>query len=348
MNIVVLAGGLSSERDVSFVTGDTVTKALRRCGHNVLMLDVFFGFGEEGDDLSDVFAKTEELSVEVKGIADEAPDIAAIKASRPDKSDCFFGPNIINVCRAADIVFIALHGSDGENGKVQATFDLFGIKYTGCNYLTSAIAMDKGIAKHIIKACGVPTPNGFVVKKSRRNENYDYPYPCVVKPASGGSSIGMSYVDGPDQLEAALDAAFVWGDEVMVEETIFGREFSVGILDGKALPVIEIAPVAGKYDYKNKYTAGAAVETCPADLDQETTERMQKYAQMVAEAIGINAYSRLDFLLNSKDNTPYCLEVNTLSGMTPTSLLPQEAAAAGLSYEQLCEEIIRLSLAKYN
>lgn len=348
MNIVVLAGGLSSERDVSFVTGDTVTKALRRCGHNVLLLDVFFGFGTENDDLGDVFEKTEELSVKVNGIPDKAPDLQAIKASRADKSECFFGTNIIDVCRMADIVFVALHGSDGENGKVQATFDLFGIKYTGCDYLTSAIAMDKGISKHIFKDCGVPVPAGFVMKKSKRDEKYDIPYPCVVKPASGGSSIGVSFVDSPDQIETALDAAFAWGDEVMIEEMIVGREFSVGILNGRALPVIEIAPVSGKYDYKNKYTAGAAVETCPAALDEETTKTMQKYAEIVAEALNITTYSRLDFLLNKRNNTPYCLEVNTLCGMTPTSLIPQEAAADGLSYEQLCEEIIRLSLAKYN
>lgn len=346
MNIVVLAGGLSSERDVSFVTGDTVTKALRRCGHQVVLLDAFFGFGQEGDDIWDVFSKAEEYSVTVKEIPQEAPNLAAIKASRPDKSNCFFGPNIINVCRMADIVFIALHGSDGENGKVQAAFDLFGIRYTGCNYLTSAIAMDKAICKNMIKDCGVPTPAGFVMKRSKRNEEYDIPYPCVVKPASGGSSIGVSFVDTPDQLEAALDSAFAWGDEVLIEECIKGREFSVGILNGQALPVIEIATVNGKFDYKNKYTKGATVETCPAELDEDITILMQQYAERVAAEIGVTTYSRLDFLLDA-NNVPYCLEVNTLSGMTPTSLLPQEAAAVGISYDNLCEEIIKLSMNKY-
>ena len=246
MNIVVLAGGLSTERDVSFKSGDMVCKALRSLGHRVLLLDVFLGYHDTEEDISDIFEHTEEASVEVSDIPDTAPDIAAVKASRADQSDCFFGPNVIAICRKADVVFMALHGENGENGKVQAAFDLFGIRYTGNGYLSSAIAMDKGISKEFFKSYGVPCPQGF----SLSVEEADAPrqplaYPCVVKPACGGSSIGVSIVHNETEYKKALADAFVWEDQVVIEDYIQGREFSVGVIEGKALPVIEIAPIQG-------------------------------------------------------------------------------------------------------
>ena len=147
-------------------------------------------------------------------------------------------------------------------------------------------------------------------------------------------------------MDAALDAAFEWEDEVVIEQFIQGREFSDGVIEGKALPVIEIAPKQGFYDYKNKYAAGSAVETCPADLSPEKTAEMQKYAQMAFLALGLTSYARMDFMMGA-DGSLYCLEANTLPGMTPTSLLPQEAAAVGIGYEELCEKLIEVSLKKY-
>ena len=170
--------------------------------------------------------------------------------------------------------------------------------------------------------------------------------PCVVKPCCGGSSIGVSVVRTEEEYGKALEEAFRWEEEVLIEEFIEGREFSVGVLDGEALPVIEIAPVEGFYDYKNKYKAGSAVETCPADLPEDIAERMQGYAVDVTKALGLGAYSRMDFLLNEK-NQMYCLEANTLPGMTSTSLLPQEAQAVGISFEDLCERLIHSSLERY-
>lgn len=347
MNIVVLAGGLSTERDVSFKSGDMVCKALRSLGHRVLLLDVFLGYHDTEEDISDIFEHTEEASVEVSDIPDTAPDIAAVKASRADQSDCFFGPNVIAICRKADVVFMALHGENGENGKVQAAFDLFGIRYTGNGYLSSAIAMDKGISKEFFKSYGVPCPQGF----SLSVEEADAPrqplaYPCVVKPACGGSSIGVSIVHNETEYKKALADAFVWEDQVVIEDYIQGREFSVGVIEGRALPVIEIAPIQGFYDYKNKYAAGSAVETCPADLPADITAQMQRYAEMVVEALGLETYSRMDFLLNEKDQI-FCLEANTLPGMTPTSLLPQEAAVIGVDFPALCQQIIDISLKRF-
>lgn len=350
MKIIVLAGGLSTERDVSFKTGDMVTKALRENGHQVILLDVFMGYSDKEENLEGIFERAEEVSVQVSGIPEIAPDLAKVKASRKDQSDNFFGPNVIALCRMADVVFMALHGENGENGKIQAAFDLFGIRYTGTGYLSSALAMDKGMAKQLFLANGIPTPKGIAVKKEEcpgSAKELGLTLPCVVKPCCGGSSIGVSIARTEEEFAAALVEAFRWEEKLVIEEYVEGREFSVGVLDGKALPVIEIAPVVGFYDYKNKYKAGSAVETCPAEIPADVTERMQMYAEKVAEVLGLDTYSRSDFLLNSR-NEMFCLEANTLPGMTPTSLLPQEAQVVGMNFNQLCEKIIELSLRKYH
>lgn len=349
MDIIVLAGGLSTERDVSFKTGGMVAKALKENGHRVILLDAFMGYSDREEDLTDIFARTDEVSVQPKDIPEIAPDLAAVKASRKDQSDCFFGPNVIRMCQMADIVFMALHGENGENGKLQAAFDLLGVKYTGSDYLSSAIAMNKGMAKKFFVEAGIPTPTGIAMTRENREDDVTklaLKLPCVVKPCCGGSSIGVTIVRDAAEFKAALDEAFRWENELVIEEYVEGREFSVGVMEGKALPVIEIAPIQGFYDYKNKYKAGSAVETCPADLPEEVAAQMRRYAEMVADVIGLDTYSRSDFLLNDKGEM-FCLEANTLPGMTPTSLLPQEAAVVGMNFNELCEKIIAISLAKY-
>lgn len=349
MKIVVLAGGLSAERDVSFKTGDMVAKALRENGHQVILLDVFMGYSDKKEDLAGIFEHSEAASVKVADIPETAPDLAKIKASRKDQSGNFFGPNVIELCQMSDIVFMALHGENGENGKIQAAFDLFGIRYTGTGYLGSALAMDKGMTKKLFEISGIPTPKSVSVEKAKRIDSVDeleINFPCVVKPCCGGSSIGVSIVYSADEFNEALDEAFRWENELIIEEYVDGREFSVGVIDYKALPVIEIAPVQGFYDYKNKYKAGSAVETCPAALPDKIAAKMQHYAEQVAEVLGLNTYSRTDFILN-KENEIFCLEANTLPGMTPTSLLPQEAGVVGMNFNQLCEKLIEISLQKY-
>lgn len=349
MKIVVLAGGLSTERDVSFKTGDMVARALRENGHQVIVLDVFMGYSDKKEDITGIFDRSEEVSVKVEGIPEVAPDLAKVKASRKDQSDNFFGPNVIEICQEADIVFMALHGENGENGKIQAVFDLFGVKYTGTGYLGSALAMDKGMAKKLFEHSHIPCPKGAAMKKEDRTDDVEtlgISLPCVVKPCCGGSSIGVSIAHTKEEFKAALDEAFRWENELIIEEYVEGREFSVGVIDFKALPVIEIAPVVGFYDYKNKYKAGSAVETCPADLPEEISTKMQYYAEQVARVLGLDTYSRTDFLLNKK-NEIFCLEANTLPGMTPTSLLPQEANVIGMNFNQLCERLIEISLRKY-
>lgn len=344
MNIVVLAGGVSSERDVSLVSGKGVYNALKERNHNVVLLDVFFGY--EGD-ISNIFELDRDWAVDINAIATAEPDIKKIKASRKNKSNELFGENVINICKMADIVFMALHGDCGENGKIQATFDLFDIKYTGTDYFSSALAMDKSVTKSIFIQHGVSTPEGFVLYKDsevKKPENF----PCVVKICNGGSSIGVYFVEEESQYENALQEAFKYEDKVVVEQYIKGKEYTDCVIEGVALPIVSIEPVNGRYDYSNKYQAGSTIETCPAVISAELTKRIQDEAVKAYNALGIRTYARMDFLYDEDKDEVYCLEANTLPGMTPTSLIPQEAAAIGKSYGELCEWIIDISMKKYN
>lgn len=339
MKIVVLAGGISTERDVSLISGTMIYKALKEKGHQVILLDVFLGY--EGNT-EGIFEKEEDWAREIEGIKEENPDIEKVKAMRPDGDKIFFGPNVISICQSADVVFMALHGENGENGKIQACFDLMGIKYTGTDYLSSAICMDKGLTKEMFALHGVPTPKGICLKKGQEDKR-EVPLPCVVKACCGGSSVGVCIATDENEYEKAKEEAFRYDNEVVIEQYIKGREFSVGVIEGRALPIIEIAPISGFYDYKNKYQAGSTIETCPAVLSEEKTNEMQKYAEDAFRILRLKNYARMDFMM-SENGELYCLEANTLPGMTPTSLLPQEAQAEGTSYGDLCEEIIRISL----
>lgn len=339
MNIVVLAGGISTERDVSLISGKMIYQAVRKNGHKAVLLDVFLGY--EGKDIQDIFDK-EDWDAQSAKIGETNPDIEQIKALRPDWKKNFFGPNVIAICQSADVVFMALHGENGENGKIQACFDLMGITYTGSDYVSSALSMDKGLTKDIFAQYGVPAPKGIRLKKGEKDSG-TVPFPCIVKACCGGSSVGVGIARNAQEYEAAKEEAFRYDEEAIIEQYIEGREFSVGVLDGSALPVIEIAPLTGFYDYKNKYQAGSAIETCPAELSEEKTKEMQRYAEMAFLALRLKNYARMDFMMG-KDGSIYCLEANTLPGMTPTSLLPQEAAALGISFEQLCEKLIEVSL----
>lgn len=350
MKIVVLAGGLSTERDVSLASGAGICRTLRERGHEAFLLDVYLGFPYDADKLEEVFTLPGAGLEIAEGIKTTEPDLAAIKASREDQSDCFLGPNVIDICRLADIVFMGLHGDVGENGKLQATFDILGIRYTGPNYLGSALAMDKGIAKKIFKMSGVPTPLGTSIKKVQKDvalAELGLSLPVVVKPCSGGSSIGVYIVNTEEEYREAIEKSFKYEDEVVIEPYIKGREFACGIIDGKALPVIEIIPKTGFFDYANKYQAGATEEICPAPIPDEIAEKMQRATELAFKSLKLDIYSRADFLLDENGDI-YCLEVNTLPGMTATSLLPQEAKAAGIEYGELCELIIKKSLERYN
>lgn len=350
MKIVVLAGGLSTERDVSITSGSQVAKALKEKGHKVVLLDVFMGIEEKIDNIDTLFEEGYDFTKSITGVSKEIPDLEKIKAMRKDQSDCLFGENVIDICKSADICFLALHGGVGENGQLQAALDMLGIKYTGAGYLGSAIAMDKGITKAVFLHGNVPTPASKLYKKEALTngelENWA-DFPCVVKPCSAGSSVGVSIVESKNDFEKAMIDAFKYEGQVLVEQYIKGREFSIGVLGGRALPIIEIIPKTGFYDYVNKYQAGNTEEICPAVLDEATTKLLQNEACHAYKELHLESYARIDFLLDENDGKIYCLEANTLPGMTPMSLLPQEAKADGIDFPELCEKIVELSIKKY-
>lgn len=348
MNIVVLAGGLSTERNVSIASGKMVYDALKSKGNKTILLDVYLGY--TGDNTDNLFETGYDFT-EITGIDKETePDLTEIAKNRGYESNAFLGKNVIELCQKADIVFMALHGENGENGKLQATFDIMGIKYTGSGYLGSAIALNKGLTKTVLENGGIKTPKGTAYtmqdKLNGEPQKWNY-FPCVVKPCSGGSSVGVYIVQNQNEYMQAIEKAFEYENEVLVEQYVKGREFSVGVIAGKALPIIEIRPKQGFYDFKNKYNSGLTDEICPAELDESKTREMQSYAERAFSLLYLETYARIDFLMDTNDNM-YCLEANTLPGMTNTSLLPQEAMANGTDFETLCMDIIEKSLKKYN
>lgn len=342
MKIVVLCGGLSNERDVSITSGSCVARSLRERGHSVVLLDMFLGYGGDCSDPTKLF---DEQQQDLRySVGEETPDIASLIASGDGSR---LGKNVISICRAADIVFLALHGEDGEDGKIQATLDMYGVKYTGSGYLGSALAMNKELSKTLFNAAGIPTAPAITLRKGEGIQASPW-IPCVVKPCSGGSSVGTSIVRTQEEFSAALEFAFKYEDDVLVEKYIKGRELTVGVMDGKAMPSIEIVLKNGWYDYKNKYQAGFAEEICPAPISSEDEERLGRLAERVSKALMVDVYCRADFIMDDDDGEIYCLEANTLPGMTPTSLVPQMAAEQGMSYGELCEKIITLSMRKYD
>ena len=343
MKIVVLAGGLSPERNVSLSSGSLICQALRDRGHQVALVDLFFGVEDLGAD--GLLPYRQPIPEAFKRVSRQAPDLKQVRASRGDKSPSAIGPGVLELCAGADIVFLALHGTCGEDGRIQAALDLLGVPYTGSGCLASAIAMDKDLTKRLV-AGRVTTPDWQVV--TVRPDNLEAltretALPVVVKPIDSGSSIGVYIAKDRLELRRALEESIRLGGRTVLEQYIQGREIQVAVLDGKALPSIEIIPQAEFYDYENKYQPGAALEVCPAQIPQEWEQAVGQAALKVFELVGLSVYARADFIV-TPDGKPYFLEINTLPGMTPTSLVPQEAAAVGISYGELCQIIVESSL----
>ena len=321
MKIAVLCGGLSPERNVSISSGTKIAGALQESGHQVVLLDMFFGLEDYSGDIAAIFDNPPALGG--THIDESAPDLESVRAQRKLRSPSLFGEHVLEVCAMADIVFLALHGRTGEDGRVQATLDLLGIPYTGSGYLGSAIAMDKDLTKRVVAPLGVKTPAWMLVESDGMDIDAvcaQVKLPCVVKPDDSGSSIGVSIANDEQELRAALEAAAREGSRILIEQYIRGREVQIGILGDKALPSIEIIPA-------------------------ETEQRLADAALTVFHALNLSAYSRADFILDAEGEL-WFLEINTLPGMTPTSLVPQEAAAVGISYSELCEQIIAAALHK--
>ena len=348
MKIVVLGGGISTERHVALVTGTSVCRALRSLGHKAICVDMFLGLEDYDGPLADAFDAPDGFCGQV-AIEKTAPDLEAVKASRRDQSPSRLGKNVLEICRLADCVFLGLHGADGEDGKIQAALDLLGVPYTGSDYLGSGMAMDKAVAKRIMDANGIRTPKWRELRYCEEDIprlTQELPVPCAVKVVNGGSSIGVALPDTREELERALYELEPFHSRVVVEEKIIGRELTQPILDDRWLSAIEIVPPEGSsFDYVAKYQSGAegAREICPAPITEEEQRTVGEAALRFHRALGLSVYSRADFILD-KEGRAWCLEVNTLPGMTPNSLIPKAAAVVGMSYPELCETIVELSL----
>ena len=330
MRVTVLMGGTSSERDVSLASGLRVAGALRAAGHEVRVVDTARGT---------LTAADEQLMLEGGRVVKTVPpDVQAlVRLNRAL-------PGTLDHLADTEVIFLALPGGTGEDGTIQALLDLTGIPYTGSGHLASALAMDKDLAKHLFRAAGVPTADWLMAPATVEEVQGRLGFPVIVKPSKQGSTVGLSLVKDPAELQAAIDEAFRHDDEVMLEAFVPGRELTVGILGGEALPVGEIIPVKELYDYECKYTPGMAQEIFPADLTPEQTAEVQRLAKRAFGALKLGGCARIDFRMTPSGDF-FCLEANTLPGMTETSLIPQAAAAAGISFPALCDRIARLAAA---
>ncbi|RPI17679.1 MAG: D-alanine--D-alanine ligase [Ignavibacteriae bacterium] len=341
MRVIVLTGGVSSERNVSIASSRAIAKGLKESGHEVIVVDPIYG----------AIQPPEEDILNVRPvIGKEFPTAEELMAySNRKVIECVSSDLFDNI----DIVFLGLHGKFGEDGKIQSLLEMRGVKYTGSGVTSSAMAMDKNISKVMFNHFGVPTPNWFMVEKGNYSFNHVdekvnayIDYPAVVKPNDEGSTVGLSIVQ-PDvedmQLTSALELAFKYTDSVMIEQFIPGRELTVAILGDEPLPIVEIKPNDGFYDYEHKYTSGRTEYFCPAEMHEDLCQKIQNNALVAHRALQCKAYSRVDYRLND-NNEFYCLEVNTLPGMTELSLVPKAAKARGIGFSELLNKIIELSI----
>lgn len=328
LRVLVLTGGSSSERDVAIASAAQVVAALRGLGHQVRVADTTEGV------LDDV-AERRLLAGRV-GIT--PPSLEAL-AERERK--LLFGGLLSNrVVADADVVFLALHGGRGEDGTVQHLLELAGLRYTGSGPLGSGLAMDKDIAKRLFQEAGVPTADWRMHPTDREEALRVLGLPLVVKPSKQGSTVGLTVVTEEAMLDAALAEALQHDDEVMLEAFVPGRELTVGILGDQALAVGEIIPKHELFDYECKYTPGMSEEIFPADIPESVAWDVQRLGLLAHQALKLRGYSRVDFRLTA-EGALFCLEVNTLPGMTSTSLMPQSAGALGIGFPELCDRICR-------
>jgi D-alanine-D-alanine ligase len=333
MRVAVLFGGTSEERDVSIASGAQVMKALRQAGHQVIAVDTVRG----------VLGPAEEQRLLSSGVAPAPPaqeELSLIRtgAAMPLPS--------AGELQGIDVVFLTLHGGTGEDGTIQALLDLTGIPYVGSGHAASATAMDKDLSKRLFRMAGIPTPDWLMAPAGGMAVEARLGYPLVVKPNKQGSTVGLTVVRALDQLDPAVREAFRYDDEVILEKFIPGRELTCGILADRALAVGEIVSKGEVFDYESKYQEGGATEIFPADLSEEQTRTVQDLSLRAHRALKLEGFSRVDFRMDG-EGAFWCLEVNTLPGMTGTSLLPQSAAAAGISFPELCDRICRLALDRH-
>ena len=331
MKITVLMGGTSSERNVSLASGIRIVQALRGRGHKVIALDPARG----------VISDAEERELSTGKVGAKPPTLESLSKF----AEGTFLPNLTSMkeIKDAEVVFLGLHGGQGEDGTIQALLDMARVKYTGSGHLASALAMDKDLSKKLFRAAEVNTADWLMAPATIEQVEGMLGMPVVVKPSKEGSTVGLTLVKKREDLLAAIQEASKYDDEVMIERFVPGRELTVGVLGTVALPAGEIIAKHEIYDYECKYTAGMATEEFPAKLSPEATGRVQQQALAAFKALKLGGCARIDFRLTTEGEF-YCLEANTLPGMTELSLIPQGAAAMGISFPELCERIVKLAL----
>jgi D-alanine-D-alanine ligase len=332
LKIAVLFGGMSEERDVSIASAAQIVPALRSLGHEVIAVDTATGR----------LTAQAETRLLTAGVAPQPPSSAALADLR---SSALALTSNTREIHDVDVVFMALHGGAGEDGRIQAVLDLAGLAYTGSNHIASATAMDKDLSKRLFRGAGVPTADWVMAPVEASAVEATLGWPVVVKPNKQGSTVGLSIVRAAADLPTAIEMARRFDDEVMVERFVPGREITVGILEGAALPVGEILTPGEVFDYQAKYQQGGAREVFPADLSAQATADVQGLAVRAHHALKLGAYSRIDFRLDASGHF-WCLEANSLPGMTSASLLPQAARAMGVDFPELCDRICRAALAR--
>jgi D-alanine-D-alanine ligase len=328
MRVTVLTGGTSAERDVAIASAVQVVAALRSAGHDVAVVDTARGYIPESD----------ERSLLAGSVGSEPPSSDQLHAL--ERGLLLSGLGNLAVVRDADVLFLALHGGRGEDGTLQTLLEMVGVPYTGSGRLGSAMAMDKDVSKRLFRVAGVPTADWVMAPAEVSRVGRDFGWPVVVKPSKQGSTVGLSVVKRTEEYGAAVALARRYDDEVMIERFVPGRELTVGILEGKALAVGEIIPRHEIFDYECKYTPGMSEEIFPADLPGPLAGEVGRLGVLAHDALKLGGYSRVDFRLTPAGEL-FCLEVNTLPGMTATSLLPQSARAAGIEFPDLCDRICR-------
>ncbi len=334
MRITVLTGGSSAERDVAIASAAQIVPALRSRRHDVTVVDTTVG---------PLNAAAEErlLGLKVGAAPPGTGDITTLVAR---ERELLLGGLLTDpVIRTADVVFLALHGGSGEDGTVQHLLEVAGVRYTGSGPLGSGLALDKDLSKRLFSWAHVPTPDWLMAPVTPEVVEIQLGWPVVVKPSRQGSTVGLSVVDGPAALAPALLEAGRHDTEIVVETFIPGRELTVGVLGAEPLAVGEIIPRHELYDYECKYTPGMTDERFPAPIAPEIAAEVRRLGLVVHRSLGLRGYSRVDFRLSPEDAL-FCLEVNTLPGMTSTSLLPQSAAAVGITFPELCERICQLAV----
>ncbi|HEX2220439.1 MAG TPA: D-alanine--D-alanine ligase [Gemmatimonadales bacterium] len=328
MRVTVLTGGTSSERDVAIASAVQIIAALRSKGHEVAVVDTARGFIPAYDE-------PRLLSANVGITPPSSDELHAL-----ERGLLLSGLGNLAVVRDADVLFLALHGGRGEDGTLQTLLEMVGVPYTGSGRLGSAMAMDKDISKRLFRLAGVPTADWAMAPLRVDEAESAFGWPIVVKPSKQGSTVGLTVVKDPSEYESAVELAWRYDDEVMIERFVPGRELTVGVLEGRALAVGEIIPRHEIFDYECKYTPGMSEEIFPADLPDPVARECQRLALLAHDALKLGGYSRVDFRLTPAGEA-LCLEVNTLPGMTATSLLPQSARAVGIEFPDLCERICR-------